>query len=95
MSDLPVDSAVDRFVEHVPASGSCARCGRALGLASALVDGRWYGNADCALGGPCPLDARAPAVDEKQLYPRPRRFMRRRMPKELRGAPKEEKAPLP
>jgi hypothetical protein len=72
-------------IEQVPASGSCARCGRALGLASALVDGRWYGNAACALGGECPLDDRPPAVPEVRLYPRPLRYMRRRRPKELRG----------
>jgi hypothetical protein len=74
------------LIEHVPASGSCVRCGRALGLASAQVDGRWYGNAACALDGECPLDERAPAVAETQLYPRPRRYMRRRRPKELRGS---------
>jgi len=74
----------ERTIDRVPASGSCVRCGRALGLASAEVDGRWYGNEDCATGGPCPLDVRPPAVDEPALYARPRRFMRRRAPKELR-----------
>lgn len=73
------------MIEQVAASGSCARCGRALGLASAQVDGRWYGNAACALGGECPLDDRAPAVAEEALYTRPRRFFRSRRPKELRG----------
>lgn len=76
----------ERYVEHVAAAGSCARCGRALGLASAEVDGRWYGNSACATGGACPLDERAPAVPEEALYTRPRRFFRRRRPKELRGA---------
>ncbi|RIK97311.1 MAG: hypothetical protein DCC71_21775 [Proteobacteria bacterium] len=83
------------MIEHVAASGSCVRCGRALGLASAQVGGLWYGNAACALGGECPLDDRAPAVPEQRLYPRPRRFMRRRMPKELRSAPPAETAPEP
>jgi len=73
-------------VDHVAASGSCARCGRALGLASAKVEGRWYGNAVCATGAPCPLDRRPPAVPESWLYSRPRRFFRKRTPKELRAA---------
>lgn len=80
------EAHVERRIERIAANGSCARCGRALDLASAEVDGRWYGNAACALDGPCPLEAREPAVDETSLYARPRRLMRRRMPKELRGA---------
>jgi hypothetical protein len=74
--------------EH-SATGSCVRCGRALDLASAKVDGKWYGRAVCARGGPCPLDARAPqrpTVSERTLINRPRRFFRRRAPKELRRA---------
>jgi len=70
-------------MELVPASGSCARCGRALDLASAKVGGRWYGNEICATGAPCPLDREAPAVPEPWLYSRPRRYLRRRLPKEL------------
>lgn len=66
-------------------SGSCFRCRRALDLASVKVDGRWYGNAVCAGDGPCPLDTRGPAVPEPWLTPRPRRFFRRRAPKELLG----------
>jgi hypothetical protein len=61
------------------------RCGRALGLASAKVGGRWYGNEICATGAPCPLDREAPAVPEPRLYPRPQRFLRRRLPKELKA----------
>ena len=80
------------MIEQVAASGSCVRCGRALDLASAQVNGSWYGNLECALGGECPLDDRPPAVDERQLYPRPRRFMRRRLPKELRAAVVEERS---
>ena len=83
---MNLDRHVDRYVDRIAASGSCARCGRALGLASAEVDGRWYGNAACATGAECPLDERDPAVAEPLLYARPRRFMRRRKPKELRGA---------
>jgi hypothetical protein len=74
----------DRYLEHVAAAGSCVRCGRALDLASAEVDGKWYGNSACATGGTCPLDDREPAVPEEALYSRPRRFFRRRRPIELR-----------
>jgi hypothetical protein len=73
-------------VERVPSSGSCARCGRSLDLASAKVDGRWYGNAICATGAPCPLDERAPEVPERRLFARPARFLRKRLPKELRAS---------
>lgn len=73
-------------VDEVPASGSCARCGRALDLASTRLDGRWYCSGDCALGGDPQVEADRSLRDEVRLYPRPRRFMRRRMPKELRGA---------
>jgi len=73
-------------VERVPASGSCVRCGRALDLASAFVGGHWYGNAACATDAPCPLDQRAAAVPEPWLMSRPRRYFRRRLPKELRAA---------
>jgi len=81
-----VRRVIERTIEQVAASGSCARCGRALDLASAEVEGLWYGNVACATGGPCPLEAREPAVAESALYARPRRFMRRRAPKELRRA---------
>jgi hypothetical protein len=72
-------------MELVAASGSCVRCGRALDLASAKVGGRWYGNEICATGAPCPLDREEPAVPEPRLYSRPRRHLRRRLPKELRA----------
>jgi len=72
-------------VDRVPAYGSCARCQRALGLASVKRGGRWYGAVACAEGGECPLDFRAPAVGEVALYSRPRRFFRARRPKELKG----------
>ena len=73
-------------VERVPASGSCARCERALDLASAFVGGKWYGNAACATDAPCPLEQRAASVPEPWLVSRPRRHFRRRLPKELRSA---------
>lgn len=88
MSDALSNESSDEFVhvDRVPTSGSCVRCGRALGLASAKVAGRWYGNEICATGAPCPLDRRAPAVPEPWLYSRPRRYLRRRLPKELKAS---------
>lgn len=76
----------EQDVERVAASGSCVRCGRALDLASAKVDGRWYGKAICATDAPCPLDREEPAVPEPWLYSRPRRYLRRRLPKELKAS---------
>ncbi len=70
--------------DRVPSSGSCCRCQRSLGLASVKVDGQWYGSATCARGGDCPLDERAPSVAEPALYARPRRYFRKRAPKELK-----------
>jgi hypothetical protein len=81
-----VGSNAGAEIDWVAASGSCARCGRALDLASAKVDGRWYGNAICATGAPCPLDRERPAVPEPWLTSRPRRHLRRRLPKELKGS---------
>jgi hypothetical protein len=72
------------MVDRVPASGSCVRCWRSLGLASVKVEGEWYGSASCARGGECPLESRDPAVAETALYTRPRRHFRRRAPKELK-----------
>jgi hypothetical protein len=75
-----------RMIERVAASGSCARCGRALDLASTYVGGRWYCSGDCALGGDGQVEPDRSLRDEVRLYPRPRRFMRRRRPKELNRA---------
>jgi len=71
------------MVERVPASGSCIRCQRSLGLASVKRFGLWYGSVACAEGRACPLDSRSPAVGEPALYSRPRRFFAPRAPKEL------------
>lgn len=76
-------TALPTDIDYVAASGSCARCGRALNLASAKVDGRWYGSPVCATDAPCPLDREAAAVAEPRLFSRPRRYLRRRVPKEL------------
>jgi hypothetical protein len=74
------------MIDRVPASGSCIRCQRSLGLASVKRGGEWYGTVACAEGRACPLDERAPKVPESALYSRPRRFFRKRMPKELKAA---------
>ncbi|HKA15279.1 MAG TPA: hypothetical protein VKH41_09705 [Myxococcota bacterium] len=71
-------------MERVPASGSCIRCQRSLGLASVKRGDHWYGTVQCAEGRACPLDSRPPAVPEPALYSRPRRFFARREPKELK-----------
>ncbi len=73
-------------VDRVPAYGSCIRCQRSLGLASVKRGDDWYGTVACADGGDCPLDERDPLVDERALYARPRRFFRKRAPKELNRA---------
>ncbi len=70
--------------ERIPATGSCARCERALGLASVKVNGLWYGSATCADGGECPLESEPPCVAETALISRPRRYFRRRAPRELK-----------
>ncbi len=73
------------MVERVPASGSCIRCQRSLGLASIKRGEEWYGSVACAEGRDCPFDTRDPQVDELALYSRPRRFYAQRAPKELNG----------
>jgi hypothetical protein len=68
------------------ATGSCARCGRALDLASVKLGGVWFGRAACARDGACPLgDERALRTDS--LINRPHRAYGRRAPKELRRTP--------
>jgi hypothetical protein len=63
------------------ATGSCARCQRALDLASVRVDGAWYCRASCAAG----VAADEARVPQLALTNRPRRHFRKRLPKELRG----------
>jgi len=62
------------------ATGSCARCQRALDLASVKRDYTWYCRSSCAAG----LVAEPARVAEQALTNRPRRFFLRRAPKELR-----------
>lgn len=67
------------------ATGSCVRCQRKLDLASVKVDGAWYCRASCAAG----VAPDAPRVPEVALLNRPRRYFRKRLPKELRAAESE------
>jgi hypothetical protein len=66
-------------------AGSCARCAASLTLASMKVNGVWFCSTACADGRRAPEkpDFRVP---EPWLYVRPRRYFRRRRPKELRSA---------
>jgi hypothetical protein len=80
--------------EHYrPYSGSCPRCRAALGLASVRADGVWYCNSACA-GGASETNRRPRAVTESRLTNRPRRFHRKRAPKELKSATSERRSIL-
>ncbi|MEE2678714.1 MAG: hypothetical protein VX546_09085 [Myxococcota bacterium] len=74
------------MIDHRPSSGggSCSRCRAALGLASQKVGGAWYCSSDCARGG-VSADPPSPRVPQPWLEARPRRFFRKRQPKELRS----------
>jgi hypothetical protein len=63
------------------ATGSCARCGRTLDLASVKVNGAWYCRASCVAGA----TATGSRVSQLALINRPRRYFGKRLPKELRG----------
>lgn len=73
-------------MDRVPASGSCIRCRRALGLASVKQAGLWYCTPVCAEGGAASPESAVPAVAEAALFARPRRYFRSRTPKELRAS---------
>jgi hypothetical protein len=73
-------------MDRVPASGSCIRCRRALGLASVKQGDVWYCTPACAEGDAPSPDLAEPAVAEAALYARPRRHFRSRAPKELRAS---------
>jgi len=68
--------------EQNSATGSCVRCQRPLDLASVKLDGEWYCRASCAAG----VVNEKPRVSELALINRPRRYWKRRAPKELRRA---------
>ena len=73
-------------IDHRPISGggSCDRCGESLGLASLKQRGVWYCSSGCA-EGEVRGEVRSFRVPEPWLYARPRRFFRKRGPKELRS----------
>jgi hypothetical protein len=73
-------------MDRVPASGSCIRCQRALGLASLKQAGLWYCSPLCAEGDAPDAAPAERTVAEAALYARPRRHFRSRAPKELRAS---------
>jgi len=76
--------AMSKASHYRPYSSSCPRCQRALDLAAVEAGCTWYCSSACAegrTGEPAPR-----RVAESWLTNRPRRFHRRRMPKELRSA---------
>jgi hypothetical protein len=74
-------------IDYRPSNGggSCARCRASLGLASLKKGGVWYCSSACAEGRVAPAK-RTSRVPEPWLYARPRRFYKRRKPKELRSS---------
>jgi hypothetical protein len=70
------------MVEERPSCGSCPVCRGRLDLTAVQVRGVWYCSTACA-DGRSRAEAPAPAVPEPWLYARPRRFFRKRRPKEL------------
>jgi len=73
-------------MDRVPASGSCIRCRRSLGLASVKLGDVWYCSPACAEGDVPAAGSAEPTVSEAALYARPRRHYRSRAPKELRAS---------
>ena len=73
-------------IDHRPANGggSCPRCGASLNLASVKRADTWYCSPACAEGRASAMP-RPESVPEPWLYARPRRFFRRRKPKELKA----------
>lgn len=60
------------------------RCRAALGMASVRNGGHWYCSSEC-IDGELPRPG-PNAVPEERLYGVPRRFFRKRQPKELRSS---------
>jgi len=73
-----------RVIDHRPANGggSCSRCGDSLDLVSIKRDDVWYCGTACAEEIRA-SDSPSSSVPEHWLYARPRRFFRKRHPKEL------------
>jgi len=70
------------MIDERPSCGSCPVCRGALDLAAVQVRDVWYCSASCAEGRGR-AERRPPVVPEPWLYARPRRFFRKRRPKEL------------
>jgi hypothetical protein len=70
------------MVDERPSCGSCPVCRAALDLAAVHVRGVWYCSAACA-DGRGRVERDESLVPEPWLYARPRRFFRKRRPKEL------------
>ncbi len=92
VSDARDRSDATEPIDYRPScgGGSCAACGAALGLDAVRqrrpgAEPVWYCSPGCAQGLPAAA-RRRPAVAEPRLYNRPRRFHRKRRPKELRSA---------
>ncbi len=79
---VPYAPVIDRRPAN--GGGSCARCRASLGLASLKAEGVWYCSSACAEGR-VEGGERSARVPEPWLYARPRRFFRKRAPKELRS----------
>lgn len=85
---LPFPSASDTIrramadPHYRPYSSSCPCCHRLLDLAAVREGETWYCSAACAQGRPGAGPKRS--VSASRLTNRPRRFHRRRRPKELR-----------
>jgi hypothetical protein len=79
-----IAAAMSNAFHYRPYSSSCPRCQCALDLAAVEARGTWYCSSACAEGRSEELAPRR--VAESWLTHRPRRFHRRRMPKELRSA---------
>jgi hypothetical protein len=73
--------------DYRPANGggSCARCGASLSLASLKIDDAWYCGTAC-VEGRAGKKVRAFSIPEPRLYVLPRRFYKKRRPRELRSA---------
>jgi len=70
------------MTDERPICGSCPVCRRSLDLRSVQVRDVWFCSAACAEGR-SRVESDAPIVPEPWLYARPRRFFRKRRPKEL------------
>ncbi|MBW2314704.1 MAG: hypothetical protein JRH10_10970 [Deltaproteobacteria bacterium] len=70
------------MIDERPSCGSCPACRGALDLSSVQHDELWFCSAACAEGR-SRAEGRPPIVPESWLTARPRRFFRKRHPKEL------------